>query len=84
MKDFALTVWIYMQEQQEPCPFKVGERVRFAPNAHADGWVWPSYDRLRLHPGDIGTITRIDKEQYLYLDDERGGLHWQCFERAES
>ena len=34
-----------------------------------------------LHPGDVGTITRIANDQYVFLDDERGGFRWQCFQR---
>ena len=66
---------------QEPCPFCLGERVKFSPDQHADGWSWSSFDRCKLHPGDVGTITRIDKDQYVFLDDERGGFHWRCFQR---
>jgi hypothetical protein len=69
-----------MTSQQE-CPFRVGDRVRFSPNAHASGWSWPRFDTVRLHPGDIGTVTRIEGDTYLYLDNGRGGFHWECFER---
>ena len=65
-------------------PSRIGERVRFVPAAHAIGWSWSSVDHLRLHPGDVGTIMRIEREGLLYLDDERGGFHWECFERVES
>jgi hypothetical protein len=46
------------------------------------GWEWPTFDRVRLKPGNIGVITRIDKGMYLYLDDERGGFHWECFKKV--
>jgi len=62
-------------------PFKLGDRVRFEPNEHAQGWSWPSFDQIRLHPGDTGVVTRISEDEYLYLDDERGGFHWECFTR---
>lgn len=29
-----------------------------------------------------GTVTRIDQGVYLYLDDERGGFHWECFKKT--
>jgi hypothetical protein len=64
------------------CPFKIGDRVRFVPNPHAFGWTWSSFDRMRLHPGDSGTVTRIENG-CLILDADRGGIHWECFERAE-
>ena len=54
--------------------------MRFMPDAHAYGWTWSSFERIRLQPGDTGVVTRIQKE-YLFLDDERGGIHWECFER---
>jgi hypothetical protein len=63
-------------------PFKIGDRVEFAPNAQAYGWSWSSFKRLRIEPGDIGVVTRIEKDAYIYLDDDRGGFHWQCFKRA--
>jgi len=61
------------------CPFKIGQRVVFTPDEHARGWSQESFDRLRLKPGDEGIITRIQDGQYLFLDDERGGFHWECF-----
>jgi hypothetical protein len=71
-----------MNDKQQANPFKVGDSVIFAPNDHAIGWSWSSFDRLRLHPGDTGIVTRVDKEMYLYLDDDRGGFHWECFKLA--
>ena len=68
--------------ENQACPFKVGDRVVFAPNERAIGWTWPSFENMRLKPGDIGTVTRISNGQYLYLDDERGGLHWECFQKT--
>jgi hypothetical protein len=62
-------------------PFKVGDRVIFDPKDRAIGWSWPSFDDVRLRPGDTGTITRIHEESYLYLDEGRGGFHWECFRR---
>jgi len=56
----------------------------FAPDEHAIGWAWSSFDRLRLKPGDTGIVTCIDGEMYLYIDDNRGGFHWECFKKAES
>ena len=32
---------------------------------------------MRLTPGQVGTVTRISNDEYLYLDDDRGGLHWE-------
>ena len=64
-------------------PFRIGDRVSFQPNERAVGWCYYSFDRLRLNPGDVGIVTRIGDEQYLYLDDERGGFHWACFKACE-
>src|ERR1035438_3713650 len=69
-------------EERKTCPFKIGDRVVFAPNQHAYGWTWPSFERMKLTPGQVGTITRISNDEYLYLDDDRGGLHWECFRGA--
>jgi hypothetical protein len=63
-----------MPEEQKVNPFKIGDRVTFTPDDHTVGWSWSSFDRLRLHPGATGTVTRIGKENYLYLDDDRGGF----------
>jgi hypothetical protein len=71
-----------MAEEQKPNQFKIGDQVRFTPDEHAYGWTWPSFERMRLKPGDTAIITRIDKDVYLFLDDDRGGLHWECFERS--
>ena len=64
-------------------PFKVGNKVVFAPSEHAVGWSWPMLERAKLKPGDVGIVTRIEREEYLYLDDEKGGFHWECFERMD-
>jgi hypothetical protein len=63
-------------------PFKTGDQVRFEPTDHVRGWSWPTVERVRLKPGDSGLITRIDQENYLYLDDDRGGFHWECFKKV--
>ncbi len=68
-----------MADKQSANPFKIGDRVTFTPDADEVGWAWSSFDRLRLHPGDAGVVTRIDKGEFLFLDDDRGGFHWQCF-----
>jgi hypothetical protein len=69
--------------EDQSCPFKVGDRVTFLPDEHDYGWTWPSFERIRLKPGDTGIVTRISQARYLYLDDERGGLHWESFKKAE-
>jgi ATP-dependent exoDNAse (exonuclease V) alpha subunit len=71
-----------LTENQPSNPFKLGDRVIFTPNEHSIGWTWSTFDRLRLKPGDTGVVTRIDKDVYLYLDDDRGGFHWECYKRA--
>jgi ATP-dependent exoDNAse (exonuclease V) alpha subunit len=63
-------------------PFKIGDRVKFVPDERTTGWSYATFVRVRLKPGDIGTVTRIAEGQYLYLDDSRGGFHWQCFTEA--
>ena len=65
--------------EQKENPFKVGDRVAFRPDERAIGWTWSTFERVRLKPGDTGVITRIDENAYLYLDDGRGGFHWECF-----
>ena len=72
-----------MNDKNETSPFNIGDRVIFVPDEHTVGWAWSSFDRLRLKPGDIGVVSRIDKDMYLYLDDDRGGFHWECFAKAE-
>jgi hypothetical protein len=63
-------------------PFKIGDRVIFSPSERDIGWSWPTFERVRLKPRDVGVVTRIDKDAYLYLDDERGGFHWECFKKV--
>jgi hypothetical protein len=63
-------------------PFKVGDFVRFDPDDNARGKSWPSFEQVRLQPGDIGLVTRVSQENYLYLDEDRGGFHWECFKRV--
>ena len=69
-------------EEKATNPFKIGDRVVFSPSEHDIGWSYPSFEKVRLKPGDIGVVTRISQGAYLYLDDDRGGFHWECFKRA--
>jgi hypothetical protein len=62
-------------------PFEIGDEVRFEPSERAIGLSWSSFDTVRLHPGETRIVTRISEDGYLYLDDERGGFHWECFKR---
>lgn len=71
-----------MSSSQVTNPFKLGDRVVFSPDDRTVGWIWPTFERVHLKPGDVGTVTRIEKENYLYLDKDRGGFHWQCFKKA--
>ena len=70
-----------MTISQKKNEFKVGDRFVFAPDEHAVGWAWSTFERVRLRPGDTGVVTRIERDEYLYLDDNRGGFHWECFKR---
>jgi hypothetical protein len=64
-------------------PFKIGEKVAFVPDERTAGWTWPTFERIKLKPGDVGIITRIERDDFIYLDGERGGLHWECFKRTD-
>jgi hypothetical protein len=68
-----------MERRDQDCPFEVGDSVVFSPDERAVGWSYPMFNRVRLSPGDEGVITRIEKGQYVFLDDDRGGFHWRCF-----
>jgi hypothetical protein len=70
-----------MTGQKAENPFKVGDKVVFSPSEHDIGWTWSSFDRLRIHPGDVGTVTKIVND-IIYIEDERGGFHWECYKKA--
>ena len=70
-----------MTQKQPENPFKIGDRVVFQPDERTIGWMWPTFERFRLKPGDVGLITQITGG-HIYLDDGRGGFHWECFKRA--
>ena len=71
-----------MTQISNECPFKIGDKVTFTPDERAIGWSYPMFDRVRLKPGDTGLVTRIDQGKYLFLDDDRGGFHWESFTAA--
>ncbi len=71
-----------MINKQEKCPFKIGDKVKFNPSDHCKGWHQESFKRLGIHPGYIGKVTRIEKEMFIYLDDNKGGLHWIEFKKV--
>jgi len=45
-----------MSERENP--FRIGDRVVFDPDERTIGWTYSSFDRLRIHPGDEGTVTQ--------------------------
>ena len=45
--------------------------------------MWPTLDRIRLQPGDQGVVTRIEADDFVYIEDGKGGLHWQCIQKVE-
>lgn len=63
-------------------PFKIGDEVVFAPDERTVGWAWATFERINLKPGGVGIISRIEREDYVFLEDGRGGFHWECFKRA--
>jgi hypothetical protein len=71
-----------MTDEKAMSPFKIGDTVVFSPDERTVGWEWPTFERVRLKSGDVGVVTQIDKGIYLYLDDGRGGFHWECFKKA--
>jgi len=66
---------------QKENPFKIGDKVVFSPTEHDIGWTWSSFDRLKIHPGDVGIVTRIENG-IIYIDDGRGGFYWETFKPA--
>jgi ATP-dependent exoDNAse (exonuclease V) alpha subunit len=66
--------------KQTTNPFQIGDKVVFAPNDHALGWSCMSLDKFRIYPGDAGTISKISDDSYLYIEDDRGGFHWECWQ----
>jgi hypothetical protein len=62
-------------------PFKIGDRVVLDPDQRTIGWAYSSFDRLRIHPGDEGTVTKIVSDMIL-IDDDRGGFSWECFRKS--
>ena len=68
-----------MSDKQNP--FKIGDKVAFAPDERTIGWTWSSFDRLRIHPGDMGVVTQI-VDDAIFRDDGRGGFSWESFKLA--
>jgi hypothetical protein len=64
-------------------PFKIGDQVVFDPDERTIGWTWSSFDRLRIHPGSVGTVTKI-VDGAIYTEDSCGGFAWQCFRAADN
>jgi len=65
---------------ESPCPFKIGDVVRFTPDERTVGW-YQTGGFFGLEIGEVGPITRIDGN-CVYLSDDRGGFHWTLFQRV--
>jgi hypothetical protein len=72
-----------------PNPFRVGDKVQFVPNEHAQGWSW--FGPGTIQPNDVGVVSRVQNDAYLYIkrteadadSPEVGGFHWECFRKVE-
>jgi len=68
-------------DSQDINPFHVGDEVVFAPDDRTIGWIWPSLDSLRIHPGDYGIVTEV-LDDLIFIEDGRGGISWHCWKVA--
>jgi hypothetical protein len=73
-------------EKMEPCPFKVGEVVRYTPTRRGRH-LGVMTDLAALKPDEKYRIAKIHKDAYVVLEgfeySPAGGLYWTEFKRDE-
>ena len=67
---------------QTQCPFRVGDRVRFAPSERTRG-LYQSIESFGIKPGEIQPIAEIRDGFYLYFANGKGGWPWNEFSAAD-
>ena len=65
------------------CPFKVGDRVKFTPDEHAQDWSWPTFDRLRAYVASGASRKQTSNDTDIYRrDEERQGKNCDVGHRS--
>ena len=67
---------------QTPCPFRVGDRVRFTPSERTRG-LYQSIESFGIRPGETQPITEIRNGCYLYFANGSGGWPRNEFSAAD-
>jgi hypothetical protein len=65
-----------------PCPFRVGQLVRFTPSERTRG-LYQSIEGFGVEPGAEQPITEIRDGVFLYFAGGSGGWPWNEFTSAE-
>lgn len=63
-------------------PFKIGDRVVFAPDERTTGWYQHSFERWGMLPGDEGIVTRILGDKVEINNNPNTMLHWTQYRMA--
>jgi hypothetical protein len=63
---------------QAQCPFRIGDRFRFAPSERTRG-VYQGMEGFGISPGEVQAITEIRDGCYLYFANGSGGWPWNEF-----
>src|SRR5579859_3831187 len=69
--------------EDQSCPFKVGDYVRFTPSKRTIG-LYQNIERLGVCVGDVRQIQAIKDDLYLFFGSDQGGWPWNEFALVES
>lgn len=69
-----------MDEEQNP--FHQGDEVIFCPDRRTIGWYQHSFERWGIHPGYMGTVTKVLADQVEVDEKRESTMHWSQFRRA--
>jgi hypothetical protein len=64
--------------KKKPCPFKVGDYVRFTPSKRTLG-LYQNIEGFGVSLSDVRQIQAIKNGLYLYFGPEQGGWPWNEF-----
>jgi hypothetical protein len=64
--------------KKKPCPFQVGDYVRFTPSKRTLG-LYQNIERFGVPLGEVRQIQAIKDGLYLYFGPDQGGWPWNEF-----
>jgi hypothetical protein len=64
------------------CPFKIGDKVKFAPSERTQG-LYQNIEGMGVSIGEVIIIGQIKDNCYLFTENGKGGWPWNEWEAVK-